>query len=511
MRSRSRIVPIVFALLVAGCSSGGSGTAGRASSPTTVAGAATTLPQKPVSFTKADCPVPVPEGKINVTCGWLHVPENRLVANSPTIELAVAWLHSAAKDPGAPVVDLGGGPGFPSVKNVPSLVKSTILSQHDFIVWDQRGIGFSKPNLDCPEYGKAVFQMLDTTDAPAVEGARVDHAVENCHTRLVKQGIDLKGFTTTQNAADLADLRVALGIKEWNLHAGSYGTALALEELRTHPEGIRSVLLDSVVPPDATIGALDRAKSAQRSFDTLYAACAAQPKCHDTYGDLRALVAKAAASLDADPYPTEVTDDSDGSKHHMTVTGSDLYAGLFQAMYNPTLIAAIPTVMQQIADGKRGIIATLATSAVPLATGSSTGMMLSINCADRQRLLDPKALKAYMVDHPELGTIVYLSAAENECPLWDVKSAPKAFNAMPKPTKVPVLVTAGAFDPVTPPAGSKAVAAALHAPFLEFPDAGHGAVGPSDCSVNVWFAFMANPKAKLDTSCMAKLSTITLN
>src|SRR3712207_8801561 len=34
-----------------------------------------------------------------------------------------------------------------------------------------------------------------------------------------------------------------------NLYGVSYGTDLALQILRDHPEGIRSVVLDSVVPP----------------------------------------------------------------------------------------------------------------------------------------------------------------------------------------------------------------------------------------------------------------------
>lgn len=468
------------------------------------------MPQKPVTFTEVDCPVKVPEGAVTVTCGWLRVPENRSVANSPTIQLMVAWLHSTAAHPGAPVVDLGGGPGFPAVENLASLVKSPILKAHDLIVWDQRGIGFSKPTLDCPEYSEAVFEMLNTTAPPSTEGKEVDAAVRACHERLVGDGIDLNGFNTLENVADLIDLRKALKIPEWNLHAASYGTVIAQQLLRGKPEGVRSVLLDSVVPPDDPVGALQRAQSAQRAMNALYDACAAEPTCKQKYGDLRALVAKAATALNEHPYHTVVTDASDGTKHDMTVTGDDLYAGLFQALYQPTLIKAIPAAMQQIANGQNDIIATLASSAVPLATGSSTGMMLSVNCADRQRLYDKAALDRFIAANREFATIVYLTAPENECPDWHVASAPESFNALVTSTDVPVLVVAGTFDPITPPAGSKRVADAMGAKFLEFPDAGHGAVGPSQCSIDIWFAFMANPKADLDTSCMPDLKAPTM-
>ncbi len=45
-------------------------------------------------------------------------------------------------------------------------------------------------------------------------------------------------------------LRVALGIDSWNVYGVSYGSKLALIVLRDHPQGIRSVVLDSVSPPN---------------------------------------------------------------------------------------------------------------------------------------------------------------------------------------------------------------------------------------------------------------------
>ena len=63
---------------------------------------------------------------------------------------------------------------------------------------------------------------------------------------------------------------MALGIDEWNLRGISYGSALAIETIRNHPDGLRSVLLDSVVPPDRAGGAEDRAQGAVRAFEALY-------------------------------------------------------------------------------------------------------------------------------------------------------------------------------------------------------------------------------------------------
>src|SRR5690606_39073830 len=99
-----------------------------------------------------------------------------------------------------------------------------------------RGTGYSQPFLGC--YG-------DEEAEDNLAYARL------CHADLTAQGIRLNAYTSAENAADIADLRVALGYEQVNLYGISYGTRLALTIMRDHPQGIRSVVLDSVYPPDA--------------------------------------------------------------------------------------------------------------------------------------------------------------------------------------------------------------------------------------------------------------------
>jgi pimeloyl-ACP methyl ester carboxylesterase len=137
-------------------------------------------------------------------------------------------------------------------------------------------------------------------------------------------------------------------------------------------------------------------------------------------------------------------------------------------------------------------------------------MTYSVSCADRQRLLDPDAVAPLDAEHPELASVIHPLLPELACQGWGVDASPQSFNALltGADNDVPVLVMAGAFDPVTPPRGTRRVADALGRELLLFPDAGHGAIA-TDCGRNIWLTFMDHPTAPPDTSCMDNLATPT--
>lgn len=118
-------------------------------------------------------------------------------------------------------------------------------------------------------------------------------------------GVDLSAYNSVENAADFADLRAALGIDQWNVYGASYGTELALTFVRLHPEGIRTVTLDGIVPNDAiTPGAFWL--SAQEGSNSLFRACAAQPSCESRYPQIGSTFKRLVRELEADPITTRV-------------------------------------------------------------------------------------------------------------------------------------------------------------------------------------------------------------
>src|SRR5204862_2054736 len=118
-------------------------------------------------------------------------------------------------------------------------------------------------------------QDLSTT----VADQQYNDATQACRTRLSSQlHIDLNAYTSLNNANDIHDLITALKVPQVNLYGVSYGTRLALEVMRSFPQQVRSVILDSTVPSQADIFE-DDPNVVARVYRSLFDDCAAEPKC----------------------------------------------------------------------------------------------------------------------------------------------------------------------------------------------------------------------------------------
>jgi pimeloyl-ACP methyl ester carboxylesterase len=139
-------------------------------------------------------------------------------------------------------------------------------------------------------------------------------------SELEAEGVDLSLYNTVMNARDVPAVVQGLGYNEYNIYGISYGTRLALEVMRTIPEGVRSVVLDSVVPMNVRL--YDELLGPhQDAIDALVQQCAEDPDCAEAYPDFGQQVADVAADLRDNPIP--------GGRGSLTVT-EDLFLPLFQ-------------------------------------------------------------------------------------------------------------------------------------------------------------------------------------
>lgn len=176
--------------------------------------------------------------------GFLRVAENRAKSNSNTIELAVMRIKSKAANPLSPLIYLSGGPGQSALAEIrfPFMIKlfEQILQSRDVVLFDQRGVGQSKPAVVWRSDESLPADVFESEDK-AIKFIRSQHSKAVISFR--ERGIDLTGYNTNESADDINDLRQAIGAKKINLLGFSYGTHLGLATIRRHSEYLESVML----------------------------------------------------------------------------------------------------------------------------------------------------------------------------------------------------------------------------------------------------------------------------
>src|SRR6185436_5509060 len=209
---------------------------------------ATTLSAAPATFKPHEY-VAGDGTKIAADLGEFSVPENRTKPGSRTIKLRFVRFKSTSPNPGNPIVYLAGGPGGSGIESARGTRFPLFMAMREFgdvIALDQRGINESEPDMRCTEpYLIPPGEPVDR----AKGGAIVAESMRKCAARL---GVDLTAYNTRESAADLDDLRKALGAKKLVLWGISYGTHLSSAMLRYHPDAVDRVILAGIEGPDDT-------------------------------------------------------------------------------------------------------------------------------------------------------------------------------------------------------------------------------------------------------------------
>ncbi len=325
------------------------------------------------------------------------------------------------------------------------------------ILFDQRGTGYSTPALDCPETTQASLDQLDKQLTPEEADNQYNQALAVCHDRLTTQGVDLGAYNSAESAADINDLRIALGIKEWNLYGISYGTRLALTALRDVQQGIRSVVIDSVYPPQASL-ITDTPADFARALNLVFDTCTADPSCNSAYPNLKQVLFDTAHKLNATPAKITLTQPDLGSigttgkQLPALLDGDSLLAFFFQVMYGSELIPSVPALIYQAKDGDYAAIAQLQSQFLSQYKDISQGMYFSVECVEAVPFdTQAKAEAAYQAQPDLAGALGSPQGTFNACKIWNVPAA-KAVEDQAVSSAVPTLVLSGQYDPITPPA-----------------------------------------------------------
>lgn len=456
------------------------------------------IPTDSVEFQAADCAKGAFEGSVpdgrQGSCHLLTVAEDRDRADRSMVTIPVVRIRGVGPSEAVPLIYLPGGPGESGLDAMAWFTETEMGRTRDTVYFDPRGTGGATPGLNCPEVESVIWQNTESADSLSVEGERLAAGHQACAERLEDQ-VDLQSYGTSSSVDDVEDLIEALELEEYDLYGMSYGTTLGLELLERRPPGLRVVVLDSVVPPWRSDDPDQTAERAEGAFSRLQDACDAQPVCAASHPDLRASLLAAREVFDERPHRVGF-DDVTGTPRVALLTGDDVVRGALQAMYDPALIASLPTVFEALERGDAAILDALGPALLGSSASLPEGGVASVSCIDRH-VSSQADLERLRAEHP----LAAASLVARPCDRWPVAVDPQISSAF-RPTSVPVMVLAGGLDPATPADDGRRVADELGelATFVSFPALAHG-IGWHPCAQQVVTAFLADPAAKVPAEC----------
>jgi pimeloyl-ACP methyl ester carboxylesterase len=416
------------------------------------------------------------------------------------VQLHVAIFKSKAPEPKPdPVIYLAGGGGANHLPHNPFYLENggdEILRRRDYIMYNQRGAVLSLPPLECPGYTDLLWTMaIEGLNQDDKESRQIEFLLR-CQDILLDQGINLEMYNSAVNAADLNDLRLALGYEQVNLYGTSYGTKLALTAMRDYPEGIRSVILDSVYPLQSEFHS-EVTPNINRAFQEVFAGCAADPDCAERYPDLEQTFYRVIQELKANT--TTVTLGST----EITIDPGMFSDAIVTHLYSPGTIPRIPRLID---DAGRGSWSGLGDTFAGLLSseGISLGAHYSIFCREEvayESYEEAMALgSAYQVWDSIRPSFIFPLCASWKSGIAD----PRENEAVV--SDIPTLIFAGQYDPATPPAWGRMAAETLsNSYFYEFRGLGHGVMRSNRCAQEMGLQFIADPTLAPDASCMEDL------
>ncbi|WP_327086305.1 alpha/beta hydrolase [Nonomuraea sp. NBC_01738] len=442
-------------------------------------------------------------------CGTLTVPENRTEPDSRTITLGVAIVAAAADKPKPdPIVWLAGGPGDDAVGEAKMAIDGGLNRDRDVIFMSQRGTYSADPALTCriiDEFNARAVGLV--YNAPATERRHVE-ATRTCRDQLVGRGADLAAYNDIESAADYADLRRTLNIPRWNVFGISYGTHLALIYMRDHPEGIRSVGIDGILPPSTSGSALTWS-SARQGFDGLFKACADQPACDRRYPNLSATFDRLVRELEAKPLTTTVTPPGSPNAVKVVLDGGALVNWLTSATHVAT---GVPRSLDELAHGKpRRIAEQWAGRNDPQTFGRvSHGLVYGVFCSEWVPYeTEAEGIRGGQAAFPTFPRSVLAQAPQltflrPDCAVWDIPAAPRSIRDVTR-SDIPTLALSGGFDSQTGAENGPYVARTLpRATVVTVLYEPHVVFASSKCAQSITVSFFDSPTAP-NTGCLKDL------
>jgi pimeloyl-ACP methyl ester carboxylesterase len=477
-------------------------------------------PNKPEKISPKDivweeCPLYTdePSGP-KAECATVSVPLDWDSPQGATIDLFVQRLRGPQSDNSKHIWILHGGPDHSADYAGLQELFTYEMPQSDVYMLDHRGTGRST-RLDC---GKDVD--LDDPHLPAAD-------ITKCIADLQqKWGTGLEHFTTTAAARDvgyLMDLVDKDNSAARFVYGLSYGSLWAQRFLQVYPDSLEGVIIEGIANPARGYNAAN--ELAQAPFNNLLSHCAQDTFC--------------SGKLGTDP--GQILDDlleAATSQDHC----SALFGPLAEAGFSPAeavksllwlleeegwdgrvMIPAVIYRLSRCSDQDMQAIAYLLEVLERLGSEeqrfASLALFYHIHMTTFWTSSYPACTELPGVDYSAYR--IFAPVPETLCRLqglgWPVAPADEHSGATAE-TDTPMLMLNGAMDVQTPALGAQEVASHFqeeHQHFFELPRTGHSPLTDSfveqddyPCGMQLALAFLQDPRAELDTSCIEDIQDI---
>lgn len=433
-----------------------------------------------------DCDAALQATGRTIQCATLAVPEDWDGARQQTVEVELVVVRAAAPVRTLPpVIYLHGGPGGGVLDDLAGALRSglgaeLIAQDQDWVFFDQRGTGRSRPLLDCGD--------IALNDAGPASDEVVVQLVE-CGRRLAANGVDFSQYQSRTVARDVQAIRTALRIETFDLYGLSYGTRVAAAVLTHEPQGLRAIVYDSPWPPEAK-WTEPGPGWVSREVRELLRACSNDAHCA-RYGDLE-------RELDALVGRWLSTDEAVANARALALF-------LMDSVYDPAMVRALPRMVDALASGDLSALQAYATSSD---AGYSDALHMAVMCNEELPFERAEAVQANAAGDPIAEAVAltmsnYFAACEGF-----ERAAPSAVEQRPVHSEIPALFLAAGIDAGCPAELSEAaVRGYAHGQLLVAPFTTHQVSGHSACARRVARTFLRDPTRQLDMSCVAAEAT----
>lgn len=387
--------------------------------------------------------------KDNIEWFRFSVPENWGHVNERKISLAVAVLKSKTHSNQEPVVFIQGGPGGNTIAETMFWVNHPLRTNHDIILVDLRGTGFSEPRL-CADLGKKFFEILSKNQSEEQDTKDKVLASLKCRQDMINQGIDLNSYNSVAVANDLHALKNSLKIQKWNVYGVSYGTYIAQNYAKIFPNDLTSLTLDSSIS-NISEYYTNNTQNYMFSLGKIFESCKKDAKCNKEYPNLEAVYYNTISELQKKPITVDV-DKSIIPSGNFTYNAEDYKIAIQQSLYDKKLVEVLPLLIYQFKERNTATLEGLV-QAFSGALSLNYGSYFCFTCNEVIPYNNLQNYDSISSKYKKLnGGLSFYRSDFNVCKQWNQnQNIPQSKSiSLKNDNPFKVLILSGGLDPITP-------------------------------------------------------------